>query len=110
MKPRNVRSWRRQPLARGGPPCVLGDELSADPFQLFATGIAKLERAAVEASAELDRNAEARFDIGGDRAQVGGRGAKPPATRSVRPHPVLRLPDRPMPPIRRASRRGRGEI
>src|SRR2546428_7804109 len=50
----------------------LGDELSADPFELFATRIPNLELAAIEAAAQLERDAEARFDVGCDCAQ--GRG------------------------------------
>src|SRR3989441_7901007 len=71
----------------------LGNELSADPFELFATRIAKLQLAAAEASGELDRHAETRFDVSGDRAEVGGRVAMVAAPRPIGPHPVLRLPD-----------------
>src|SRR3989454_6068477 len=71
----------------------LGNELSADPFELFATRIAKLQLAAAKASRELDRHAETRFDVSGDRAEVGGRVAMLSAPRAIGPHPVLRLPD-----------------
>src|SRR2546428_14032089 len=71
----------------------LGNELSADPFELFATRIAKLQLAAAKASRELDRHAETRFDVSGDRAAVGGRVAMLAAPRAIGPPPVLRLPD-----------------
>src|SRR5712664_3410034 len=70
----------------------LGDELSADPFELFPARIAQLQRPTVEAAAQLDWHAEARFDVGGDRAQLRRQVEMPPAPRTVGPHPVLGLP------------------
>src|SRR5713101_1201148 len=69
----------------------LGDELSADPLQLFPTRVAKFDLSAVESACDFYRYADARLDAGGDVAELRGRVVARQATRFVRPHPVLGL-------------------
>src|SRR5260370_42173373 len=96
MKRANDLRRRRQPLVRVGPTCLSGDELSADPFEFLATRVAKLELTAIQVSCELDGQAEAGFNVGGERAQLGRRVSVPAPAWAVSPHPVLCLPHRKM--------------
>src|SRR5579885_1028209 len=69
----------------------LRTELSADPFQLLATGILQLELAAHAGAAEAHGQAETRLDLRRERAQFRRLAPLPDPPRLVRAHPVLGL-------------------
>src|SRR5438270_11840420 len=81
-------------LPAGGTLLKLGNELSADLFELLATRVANLQASAVAGSLEPNREAEARFDLGAERAELRGLTARTDAPRSVRANPVLGLANR----------------
>src|SRR3989442_8516182 len=70
-----------------------GDELSADPFQLFATGVTDLQTATVGRALHPHGQPEGLLDIRRQRPKLMAF-APNRAARLVRAHPVLGLPHR----------------
>src|SRR5258706_4982708 len=68
-----------------------GDELSADPFQLFATGVTDLQAATVGCALHPDGQPEGLLDVGRQRPKLVAL-ATNRAARLVRAHPVFGLP------------------
>src|SRR5256885_16198588 len=72
---------------------LLGDELSADPLQLFAARVADLQPTAVARALEANGQPDRGFDVRAKSAQLHRFAARSRSLRAIRPHPVLRLPD-----------------
>src|SRR5258706_8524321 len=72
---------------------LLGDELSAEPLQLFAARVADLQPAAVARALEAYGQPDRGFDVRAERAELCRLAACGRPLGAVRPHPVLRLPD-----------------
>src|SRR6266851_9246020 len=68
-----------------------GDELSADPFQLFAAGVTDLQPAAVGRALHLHRQPEGPLDVRRQRPKLSAL-ATNRAARLVGADPVLGLP------------------
>src|SRR6266436_6606494 len=72
----------------------LGDELSADPFELLLTRVTELDLSPLESAADLYRHAESGFGLGGDSSQLRGRIPAHQPAGLIGPHPVFRLANR----------------
>src|SRR5579859_3337650 len=75
----------------------LGEELSADPLQLFAGRIAQLDLAAVQRAGELDRQSQGGLDVRCQGPNIRGRVTARAASWPVRANPVFGLAYRQMP-------------
>src|SRR3989442_2893994 len=70
-EPAEVRGWSAATAGCWGAAMkFLGDELSADPFQLLLTRVTQLDLSPLETAADLHRHAEPGFGLGGDASKL----------------------------------------
>src|SRR2546428_81394 len=83
-EPAEVRGWSAATAGCWGAAMkFLGDELSADPFQLLLTRVTQLDLSPLETAADLHRHAEPGFGLGGTGAGAWGFGEDPGTERRI---------------------------
>src|ERR1700674_4517896 len=78
-------------------PCVLANELSAHPFQLFSARIPNLQLSPIHTAHDFRWNTQSRLHVAGQGAELCGAVGPRSAARLIGSHPVLGLPDRETP-------------